>query len=67
LAPGKQVSVLVRYVVANALLVSGQNCVIPAFGLSALPGGYYVPEPTTAILLAMGLAVIGLRTQRARQ
>ena len=67
LAPGKQVSVVVRYVVADALLVSGPNCVIPPFGLSGLAGGSYVPEPTTAILLAAGLAVLGLRAPRARQ
>ncbi len=58
LAPGKQVSVLVRYIVADALLVSGPNWVIPPFGLSALAN---VPEPTTAILLVGGLAGLGLR------
>jgi hypothetical protein len=67
LAPGEQVSVLVRYVVADALLVAGQNCVIPPFGLSALAKGSYVPEPTTAVLLAAGLVVIGLRVPRVRQ
>jgi len=67
LAPGERVSVLVRYVVADALLFSGQNFVIPPFGLSALAKGSYVPEPTTAVLLAAGLAVIGLRTLRARR
>ena len=64
LAPGKQVSVTVRYVVADALLVVDTNCVIPPFGLSALS---YVPEPTTAVLLAAGLAMIGLRAPRVRQ
>jgi hypothetical protein len=63
LAPGEQVSVLVRYVVADALLVVDTNCVIPPFGLSALS---YVPEPTTAVLLAAGLAMIGLRAPRVR-
>lgn len=67
LAPGEQISVLVRYVVADALLVSGNNFVIPPFGLSALAKGSYVPEPTTAVLLAAGLAVIGLRAPRVRQ
>ena len=67
LAPGGRVSVLVRYVVADALQVSGGNFVIPPFGLSALAKGSYVPEPTTAVLLAAGLAVIGLRTLRARR
>jgi hypothetical protein len=64
LAPGKQISVLVRYIVADALFVSGPNCVIPPFGLSALTN---VPEPTTAILLVAGLAALGLRAPRARQ
>ncbi len=67
LAPGEQVSVLVRYVVADALLLSGTNYVIPPFGFSALAKGSYVPEPTTAVLLAAGLALIGLRAPRARQ
>jgi hypothetical protein len=67
LAPGKQVSVLVRYVVADALLLSGTNYVIPPLGLSGLAGGSYVPEPTTAILLAAGLAMLGLRAPRVRQ
>jgi len=67
LAPGKQISVGVRYVVADALLFNGQNYVIPPFGLSALARGSYVPEPTTAVLLAAGLAMIGLRAPRLRQ
>jgi len=67
LAPGKQVSVLVRYVVADALLLSGTNYVIPPFGLSGLAKGSYVPEPATAMLLAAGLAGIGLRAPRARR
>lgn len=67
LAPGKQVSVLVRYIVADALLVSGSNYVIPPFGLSALAKGSYVPEPATAMLLAAGLALIGVRAPRSRR
>ena len=65
LAPGGQVSVNVRYIVADPLLFDGvQNFIMPPFGLSALVKGNYVPEPGTAVLLLMGLAVLRFR-QRA--
>jgi hypothetical protein len=52
LAPGGQVTLSVRYIVADPLLFDGiQDYIMPPFGLSAIAKGSYVPEPGTALLL----------------
>jgi hypothetical protein len=67
LASGAEVSVRVRYLVADPLLFDGvHDFIMPAFGLSALAQGSYVPEPGTAMLLVVGLAMLRPRTRGAR-
>jgi hypothetical protein len=66
LSPGEHTTVTVRYVVADSLLFQGSEYVMPPFGLSALAQGSYVPEPTTAVLTSMGLAMLGRRARRSR-
>jgi hypothetical protein len=66
LAPGAEVSVRVRYVVADPLLFNGVDFVMPPFGLSALAKGSYIPEPGTALLVMAGLALLRLRARGAR-
>jgi hypothetical protein len=67
LAPGAEVSVRVRYVVADPLLFDGvHDFIMPPFGLSALAKGSYVPEPGTAVLVIAGLAMLRLRARGAR-
>lgn len=67
LQPGGQVTVPVRYIVADALLFDGvEDYIMPPLGLSALAKGSYVPEPGTAVLLVAGLAMLRLRVRGAR-
>jgi len=67
LLPGEQVTIPVRYIVADALLFDGvEDYIMPPFGLSALAKGSYIPEPGTALLLVTGLAMLRLRARGAR-
>jgi hypothetical protein len=67
LAPGGQVTVSVRYIVADPLLFDGvDEFIMPPFGLQAIANGSYVPEPGTALLLMTGLGMLRLRTRKAR-
>jgi hypothetical protein len=67
LQPGGQVTVRVRYVVADPLLFDGvEDYIMPPFGLSAITNASYIPEPGTALLLVAGLAMLRLRARGAR-
>jgi hypothetical protein len=67
LAPGGQVTLSVRYIVADPLLFDGiQDYIMPPFGLSAIAKGSYVPEPGTALLVLSGLAMLRVGARRAR-
>lgn len=61
LAPGETVTFTMRYIVAGNLPVIDSRCLLPQLAAAALEGQYYVPEPTTALLLALGLVSIAAR------
>lgn len=61
LAPGATATFTMRYIVAGNLPVIDSRCVLPQLSVAALEGRYYVPEPTTLALLALGFVPLALR------
>jgi hypothetical protein len=61
LAPNETATFTMRYIVAGNLPLIGSQCVLPQLSAAALEGYDYVPEPTTAMLLALGLGAIAAR------
>lgn len=61
LDPGETVTFTMRYIVAGDLPVIDSRCLLPQLAAAALEGQYYVPEPTTALLLALGFVSIAAR------
>jgi len=64
LAPNQTATFTMRYIVAGDLPLSGLNYVLPQLSASALEGHYYVPEPTTVVLLAFGITSLAVRRRR---
>lgn len=64
LATNGQISFPVRYIVADPLLREAARDVMPPFGLSALERGSYIPEPSTSVLVLVGLAMLGRGARR---
>jgi hypothetical protein len=63
LAPGAFVNFNVRYIVSGSLPVQNGNYTLPRFGLAGIESPRQVPEPGTALLLALGLAAIASRSR----
>lgn len=61
LDPDETVTFTMRYIVAGNLPVIDSICLLPQLAAAALEGQYYVPEPTTALLLALGFISIAAR------
>lgn len=61
LAPNATATFTMRYIVAGNIPLDGDEFVLPQLGAAALEGMYFVPEPTTAVLLAFGLLSIAAR------
>jgi hypothetical protein len=64
LGPGDTATFTMRYIVAGNIPVVGEICLLPQLGASALVGAYYVPEPTTALLVALGVVPLAIRRRR---
>jgi hypothetical protein len=61
LDPNETASFTMRYIVAGNIPLDGDEFVLPQLGAAALEGQHWVPEPTTALLLAFGLVSIAAR------
>lgn len=61
LDPNETVTFTMRYIVAGNLPVIDSRCLLPQLSAAALEGQYYVPEPTTALLVALGCLSIAAR------
>jgi len=61
LAPGASVNFGVRYIVSGSLPIMNGKYQMPRFGLAGIESPHVVPEPGTALLLALGLAAIARR------
>jgi hypothetical protein len=65
LDPDETATFTMRYIVAGNLPVIDSVCLLPQLSAAALEGQYYVPEPTTALLLALGCISIAARRRIA--
>jgi hypothetical protein len=65
LDPNETVTFTMRYIVAGNLPVIDSRCLLPQLAAAALEGEYYVPEPTTALLVALGFVSIAARRRFA--
>jgi hypothetical protein len=63
LGVGDSVDITVRYIVTGPL-AGGTSGLLPALGASVLGSYAFVPEPTTAVLVASGLLVLTAATRR---
>jgi len=65
LDPNETVTFTMRYIVAGDLPVIDSRLLLPQLAAAALEGEYYVPEPTTALLVALGFVSIAARRRFA--
>jgi hypothetical protein len=65
LDPNETATFTMRYIVSGNLPVIDSRCLLPQLAAAALEGQYYVPEPTTALLLALGLIRFAARRRPA--
>lgn len=65
LDPGETATFTMRYIVAGNLPVIDSRCLLPQLAAAAMEGEYYVPEPTTALLVALGFVSIAARRRFA--
>ena len=63
LSPGDFVDITVRYIVAGPL-AGDDPAQLPALGLSVLGSYTIVPEPSTAVLVGLGLVAFGVARRR---
>lgn len=63
LAQGESAEITVRYVIGGPLPI-GLNPPLPPLGVAALNSYEVVPEPSTALLLGLGLGVLGICRRR---
>jgi hypothetical protein len=61
LAMGETATFTMRYIVSGNLPLIDSRCLLPQLSAAALVAGDYVPEPTTAVLLALGLLGVAVR------
>jgi hypothetical protein len=63
LAAGASVNFGVRYIVSGDLPIVNGEYVMPRFGLAGIESPMPIPEPTTALLLALGLGALARRSR----